>query len=107
MANNNFIISPLNLNRDEIKNLAVVEVNSILDVRVKLIDQHSVCPFCGGHTKKRVYNNLSIAGKQRILPLLMLFTLYNFIARFHKTLQNFTEGLFLFIIFRFIKHSIF
>ena len=72
MANNDFIISLLNLNRDEIENLDVVEVNLILEVRIKLIDQHPVCPFCGGRTKmkeykKRVYNNLSIAGKQSVI----------------------------------------
>lgn len=49
------IISLLNLNRDEIKNLDVVEVNSVLDVRVKLIDQHPVCPFLWWtHKNKRI-----------------------------------------------------
>lgn len=58
MTNNDFIISLLNLNKDEIKSLDVVEVNSVLDMRVKLIDQHPVCPFCGGHTKIKEYKNV-------------------------------------------------
>lgn len=62
----------MNLNRDDIKNLDVVEVDSILEVRICLTDQYPVCPLCGGCTKikkykKRIYNNLSIAGKQSVI----------------------------------------
>lgn len=72
MANDDFIISLLNLNRNTIKELNVVDIKNVLEVRVTLTDTHPVCPFCGGNTKikeykTRTYSNLPIVGKQSVI----------------------------------------
>lgn len=72
MAYDDFIISLLNLNRKNIKELDVTDVKGILEVKVTLNDKHPACPFCGGSTKikeykTRTYSNLPIAGKPSVI----------------------------------------
>ena len=67
MANNDFIISTLNISAQQIRSLSTVKKDQKFYIQVELVPEYPECPFCGGKVKikdhsRYKYNHMDIAG---------------------------------------------
>ena len=51
MANNDFIISTLNISAQQIRSLSTVKKDQKFYIQVELVPEYPECPFCGGKVK--------------------------------------------------------
>ena len=67
MANNDLIISPLNISAQQIRSLSTVKTAQHYYIQVELVPEYPECPFCGGRVKikdhsRYKYMHMDVAG---------------------------------------------
>lgn len=54
MANNDFIISTLNISAQQLRSVSIVKKDQKFYIQVELVPEYPECPFCGAKSKSKI-----------------------------------------------------